>query len=471
MDIHDGKVGITLRKVDAKGSVRLLSISREGATLVQRVSAGGKAAKETRKKCADDSSASREYGKILRTKMRDGYVFLNEKEDVKRGQVVFACFAAGGGGGAVLDLAPDGRSLLTAGHSGAPTSVWVEQVDTQTGARKTVFEKSHKQQLFLHSTLFVGDGSEILIALDDETLAVTLATGDSRRVAAFREGRSANFNPHVLRPQCGHDRSRLVLFDAGSIVRVVDQKFHTLLEVPTDSLTTECRATAISPSGRLLAVYRVSRGIVYSHDDAKKDTTCEVELWDIDKKKKIDTWKMAQQVDKMAFDAADKLLLVTWDYASGPVAFDLGTGKEVYSVEEQGQRGQLASTRHWTFSPDNQWLVLAGNQAELRDSSTRKPAKIEPGGYRSYLAVFSGDGSLFASHEDNLAVLRRVLPAPREPDTALSLPQGRAHPQRSGLPRGAPREDKPGDRSRSAALAGRVQAVRFLEGQGPAVSP
>jgi len=254
--------------------------------------------------------------------------------------------------------------------------------------------------------MFVGDGSEFLVALDDETVAVSLATGDERRVAAFREGGSSNFNPHVLRPQHSHDRSRLVIFDAGSVVRVVDARLKTLLEVSTAAPTTECRATAISPSGRLLAVNRVSRGILYNHEDAKKDKTNVIELWDIDKGKKIDTWKMKKDVDKMSFDPADKLLLVSWIYAEGPVAHELGSGKEVFCFDDPGSTDRLATAHHWVFSPDGAWLAIAGNQVALVDAGSRKPGKIEPAAYRASRVIFSGAGSLLASHEDNLAVLR-----------------------------------------------------------------
>ena len=404
--MHDGKKGILLQKVDAKGTVRTLEILREKSTLVTRAAVGPKAPKETRKKCKDEPAASVEYGKTVRAKIRDGYAFVGDRAKAKRGEVVFVGFASGGGGGAVLDLAPDGRSLLTAGCNGAPTSVWVERVDTVTGERRRVFEKNHRPQIFLHAAMFVGDGSEFLVALDDETVAVSLATGDARRVAAYREGGSSNFNPHVLRPQHSHDRSRLVIFDADSVVRVVDARLKTLLEVSTEAPKTECRATAISPSGRLLAVYRVSRGILYNHEDAKKDKTNVIELWDIDRGKKIDTWKMEKQIDKMAFDAADKLLLVSWVYAEGPVAHELGSGKEVFRFDDPGSTDRLATAHHWVFSPDGVWLAIAGNQVALVDAGSRKPAKIEPAAYRASRVIFSGDGSLLASHEDNLAVLR-----------------------------------------------------------------
>lgn len=406
--MHDGKKGILLQKVDAKGTVRTLEILRESSTLVTRAAVGAKPPKETRKKCKDEPAASVEYGKAIRSKIRDGYAFVGDRAKAKRGEVVFVGFASGGGGGAVLDLAPDGRSLLTAGFNGAPTSVWVERVDTVTGERRRVFERGHKSQLFLHAAMFVGDGSEFLVALDDETVAVSLATGDERRVAAYREGRSSNFNPHVLRPQHSHDRSRLVIFDADSVVRVVDARFKTLLEVSTAEPTTECRSTAISPSGRLLAVYRVSRGILYNHDDAKKDKTNSIELWDIDRGKKIDTWKTTKQIDKMAFDPADKLLLVSWVYAEGPVIHELGSGKEVFRFDDPGSTDRLATAHHWVFSPDGAWLAIAGNQVALVDASSRKPAKIEPAAYRASRVIFSGDGSVLASHEDNLAVLRAI---------------------------------------------------------------
>ena len=49
-----------------------------------------------------------------------------------------------------------------------------------------------------------------------------LAAGELTRLAKFREGRGAHFNPHVLRPHLDQARERLVLFDTGSVVRVLD---------------------------------------------------------------------------------------------------------------------------------------------------------------------------------------------------------------------------------------------------------
>ncbi len=292
MDINEGSKGITLRKVDAKGAQRIVELSREGAELITRVSAGGKAPKETRKKCKDDAAASMEYGKALRAKMRDGHALIGGQTKAKRGQVIFAGFASGGGGGPVLDLAPDGRSLLTAGCRGAPTSVWVELVDTQTGARRVVFEKSHKQQLFLHAALFVGGGSEILVALDDETLVVSLATGKARRVAAYREGKASCFNPHVLRPQGSADRSRVMIFDADSVVRVVDASFASVPRRPGapvlfarwgDGVFARGFAPRemVSANASLTGLMREARfvGVRHLRDLRQPDGTALLELW------------------------------------------------------------------------------------------------------------------------------------------------------------------------------------------------
>ena len=75
-----------------------------------------------------------------------------------------------------------------------------------------------------------------------------------------------------VRPSQDAARRRLVVFDEGSVVRVLDERGRTVAQVPTASPTTVCRAGAISPSGRLLALYRVSRDLVYGQADARHGT-------------------------------------------------------------------------------------------------------------------------------------------------------------------------------------------------------
>src|SRR5262249_40959675 len=154
-----------------------------------------------------------------------------------------------------------------------------------------------------------------------ETWHLDLHSGVRKRVAGYQHFRTANFNPHVVRPTQDAARRRLVVFDAGNVVRVLEGG-RAVLEVSTASKTVECRAGGISPSGSLLGLYRVSRGIVYGHEDARDDTTNEVEVWDVDRGKLRRKLPFSVRLDQVGFDPKDEQLIVTRAY-SGPAAYAL----------------------------------------------------------------------------------------------------------------------------------------------------
>ncbi|RYE85300.1 MAG: hypothetical protein EOO75_17115, partial [Myxococcales bacterium] len=307
---------IELVKAAARGGLMRWSITHQGASLETRAWSDGKAPKVTTKALAADA-ISREYDKAVRTKMRDGYVFRRDREGA-RGDVMFAAFASGGGGGVVLDLSLDGRFLVTGGHSGAPNAVWLDVIDTVTAQRRTVFERKNASQVFLLSAQFDHTGEGVITSVDDETLRVDVATGQLRQLAKLGAAR-ASFNTHVLRPQLDRARRRVVVFDEQVIVRVLDETGHTVLEVPMAHPTTECRAAGISPSGRLLALYRASRGVIYNHVDARHDATNVVDVWDIDAGRLRETVAIGPQLTGLGFDPRDELLVTSWHHERGPV--------------------------------------------------------------------------------------------------------------------------------------------------------
>lgn len=401
----DDEKGLTLSKVAQRGATRVFHVHREASELATRTATGGKAPVETRKRYKSEQEATREYHKVTRAKFRDGYALLRERASAPRGAVVFAGFASGGGGGPVLDVSPDGRYALTAGHSGAPRSVWVERIDLATGERKVIFERSHPTQIFLHSAHFERDEGRILVSLSDNIERAPIDGGKTEVVGTFRsKGTRHPFNPHVLRPLQSADRGRAVLFDERLQVNVVEERFDPVLAVPTMHETTECRGVGLSSSGKLLAVFRVSRGIVYNHDDAKHDATCEVEIWDIDKAKKIAVLPMERQIDRLGFDPTDRLLLATHYYAAGPVAYSLETGKQAFAFSDGQGEGGLARAHDFTCSPDGSLLAIASGATCLYDAATRAPIEVEPFGLRATLVVFAR--GLLVSFEDGLCVAR-----------------------------------------------------------------
>jgi hypothetical protein len=412
MDMRGYENGSTIElvKVDTKGKRRFWAVRRDGTALETRTWNAGKTPKVTRKDQEDDSAAMRGFDKAVRAKLRDGFALVRDPDGAERGSIVFAAFASGGGGGPVLDLSFDGTLAVTAGMRGAPTSVWLETVDTRTGARERVFEKTVTSQVFLHTACFDRSGENIVVSVDEQTLGLDLRTGKTRRIAGYNEGSSADFNPFVVQPHFDGARERLVVFDKGTVVRVLGAAGETLLEVPMKHRTTECRAARISPSGKLLALYRVSRGIVYEHDDAKKDTTNVVDVWDVDRGTLRATLEMPCKIDKVGLDARDEVLVVSWEYAQGPVLYDLGTGKERHRFADPSRDDRLATAYAWDWSLDGARLAVGREKLAVyaANGGMREVAVERSGGYRVNRVVHSGDGSRLATFEDGTLVVRAM---------------------------------------------------------------
>jgi hypothetical protein len=227
-------------------------------------------------------------------------------------------------------------------------------------------------------------------------------------VAGYIQFRTANFNPYVVRPTLDAARRRLVVFDEGDVVRVLEGG-RVVLEVSTASKTLECRGGGISPSGRLLALYRVSRGIVYAHQDALHDTTNEVEVWDIEQGKPRMKLPVDGQLEQVGFDTTDEHLIVIDDY-SGPAAYALSSGQEVWRFGGIDRFNSSATCYSWAFSPDGSLLAVGRDGLFLYDAVSRKPIPVpEPGGDKVERVFFSGDGRLLASDCFGTAVVRKVL--------------------------------------------------------------
>jgi sugar lactone lactonase YvrE len=399
----------------------------EGATLVQTSWVEGGAPKEAKKTFDDEASASLEYGKAWRKKMRDGYTFLAEGP-VPFGGVVHESFAGGGGGGPVLDLSPDGRQAVTA--SIGPVANFgckLHLIDVVTGARRVVWEEpAGTTQNFLHVALFRRDGAGVYHVHRNTTCHLDLATGERRQLADCGSHddpdsgeRFCGFNPFVVRPQFDRERRRLLVFAEHGAARVVDAGAgeRALLEVRVNSRTAECRAAALSASGARLALYVASRYVIYSHDDARDDTTNEIQIWDVDRGARLATLPVDEHLRaSLHFSPDDRTLLVTNTRGCQARAIDLSDGRASYDV---GALAELAA-----FSPDGR-LFAAGGRSELYDAATRERVLASEGdGYRNGPVIFSGDGRLLAEYNDGRCVVRSLDPdasgapfaaAPRSP--------------------------------------------------------
>jgi WD40 repeat protein len=340
--------------------------------------------------------------------MRDGFAYVKDAEQAQPGEVVLSAFASGGGSGVLLDLSPDGRLAVTVGSNSDLSAFWVEIIEVATGARRTVYEGGGRGQWFLHAVLFDATGESIFLAVRAETLLIHLTTGQVTRVASYQDVPTPQFNTHVLRPTLDQARRRLVVFDQGTRVRVVEAG-RSILDECLESRTTECRAARISPSGRLLALYRVSRGLVYGHADAKHDLTNKVEIWDIDAGAVRATIPFTEKLDAVGFDPTDQLLIVAWEYAQGPVAYDLASGAERWRFPDPWRTDRLATAYTWSHSPDGKLLAVGRDNLAIYDATTLAeiPTSMSHGG-RIRQVSFSADGSRLATAENATCVVRRV---------------------------------------------------------------
>lgn len=97
-------------------------------------------------------------------------------------------------------------------------------------------------------------------------------------------------------------RKRCVVLQAGNLVRVLDlETERTVHDFSTASPTTECRGLALSPSGKKLALYRPSRGVVYGHEDAISDTSSVVEVYDVDSGKRLASHDFKMKLGQVGF--------------------------------------------------------------------------------------------------------------------------------------------------------------------------
>jgi hypothetical protein len=406
----DDEPAIELVKTSPKGAPRRCRLAVVGADLVTETGPVGKPAKATTKPFASEQEARRAWDKAVRDKLRDDFAFVRPLEETPLGGVVLAAFASGAGAGTLVDLSPDGRSAVTLGSDARLAGYHVEVIDVATGARRRVFEHTNPAtQNFVTAVFFDATGGAVYLAPRDETVRLDLATGAAVRVAGYRESVDARFNAFVVRPHTDRARRRFVVFDVGTYVRVLDRDDRALFSACLASPTTECRAARISPSGRLLALYRVSRGTAYGHEDAKHDDTSVVEVWDVDAGALRTSLPMPTQVDEVGFTPDDDALLVTEYYARGPVAYDLATGEERWRLNDPNRPSELASCHAWEYSPDGSLLAVGHGATGLYEAATRAPVPLEPAGmYRTPMVRFSDDGRLLASAEGGLCVVRRM---------------------------------------------------------------
>ncbi|MEE1753096.1 WD40 repeat domain-containing protein [Streptomyces sp. SP18CS02] len=339
-------------------------------------------------------------------RMHDGFVLLRDPAEVAFGEPVLICAAPNRCSSAALDLHPEGHTVVVGTTFQRADGAEIHLIDVRTGIRQLVHtEPPGTRQTFLHTVRFDADGRGVVYALNGHTRYLDLDTGTSRALASYEEGRTANFNPFRVQPSWDRARSRLLVFDTGDRVRVLDDSGEPLLDLDV-TLRPSCRAGALSPSGRLLAL------AFDMHD---------IEVWDVDSGRRVhrhpfpfpfDRSPAGCGVGSLGFDPTERYLIANGGYAEGPCLMALDTGRLAWAVPDPSRTDRWGTCYGWSFSPDG-FQLAAGDRGTvcLRDAATGAKAPVQPfrtGTGRTHRVVFSDSGELLACGGDSgsIVVLR-----------------------------------------------------------------
>ncbi|WP_200827199.1 WD40 repeat domain-containing protein [Thermomonospora echinospora] len=348
--------------------------------------------------------------------MREGFCRVADAADAARGDVVLEFLVPNRCPADAFDLSPDGRTLVVGTMLKEAYGAEIHLVDVATGRRRLVHaEPPGKGQTFLHRVLFDADGERIIYALNGETRLLDPASGRHQVLAAYQQYKDAQFNPFRMRPAWNRDHTRLLVFDHGDRVRVLDREWNTVFETHAEATLFECWDGALSPSGRLLALSR-SKGRQY--DDSDPMVT-EIEVWDLEKgtvRQRIPI-PVGQPVNKVGFDPTETLVLACPWYDGGPGAYSLDTTTLAWHFSDPVQPDRWALCYGWDYSPDGTTLAI-GRRActDVVDTATRE---IDPAFRQSWPETgltgrtervrISADGTLVASGGDSGRILIRRL--------------------------------------------------------------
>ncbi|MCT2592748.1 WD40 repeat domain-containing protein [Streptomyces sp. N2-109] len=405
---------------------RFYRVALDGRTLVRAAWAQGGRPRETVKELevSDDREALLAFEKARDKKLREGFARVADPSGAARGDVVLEMIVPNRSWcPGAFDLSPDGRTLVVATMLKDGYGAEIHLVDVAGGGRRLVHAEPPevrpaprgRGQTFPHTVLFDADGRRIVYALNGETRLLDLARGQGRTLAAYRESADADFNPHRVHPKWDGSRRRLLAYDSGNRVRVLDRQGHIVFEVHADG-PYACWDGALSPSGRLLALSR-SRGRTYG---GSEPMTTEIEVWDTEAgtiRQRIPV-PGRQPAKDIGFDPSETLVLAAPWGSGGPGAYSVDTAELVWHFADPHRPERWAACYGWAYSPDGKTLAL-GRRGELEvvDTATRTADPVFGSDHRpetgttgrTYGVRFSADGTLVASGGDSGRIVVRKL--------------------------------------------------------------
>ncbi len=360
----------TLQRTNARGT-RYWSIALDGLDLHTASGTDPQRLRSRTKSFATGHAALKQFHTARRKKLIEGYIRPLAAPQ-KTGQVRARLCLPHSQQHDYFDVHPSQPRVLVASEQRPRNeNAWLHEVDLQAATTREVFHDDGNwyggSQTFSHRALYLGP-TTALFAVNGRTWRVDLASGKAEPLASYQEhANDAHFNPHCVWPSRDAAGERALVFDRGDRLRVVDRTGAELFAVSLASATSECRAGAISMSGRRVVAYVVSRHIIYGHADAAVDQTQEVRVWDVDSAKLLYQVPFNYKLDRVGLSPDDRQLVVLREYAQGPAIFDLDSKKRCHVFDDPHRDDRWATCRTWAYSPNGSMLALGGHGVRVVD--------------------------------------------------------------------------------------------------------
>lgn len=292
-----------------------------------------------------------------------------------------------------LDLAPDGRTLLSAS---ADTTIKLWNIEDRRLVRDL---GAHKDMA--RTALFMPDGTRVLTAGDDGEL-VLRALADGTVLHVFSAGANGGVNKAAISPDgrravSGHRTGTVIVWDLG------DGKALHVLTGHEWSIA----SVAVSPDGR--------RALTSSIDG-------ELRLWDINAGRVLRRWRGHERGAYGAVFTADGDHAFTGSGDYTIKLWDLAAGKEL-----QRFTGHSGTVYALALSHDGKRLLSASldGSARLWDVATGSEAALfYPGTGPIYAVAFAGDDAVLTGGYDR-TIRRWTIPGGEGTILFAGAPEGR----------------------------------------------